>query len=111
MKKTSFFMEEAGEEVMLYLKKRECDMKVGAMLQKEEHCWVSFTKNMIYISRDHSRIVWMFNGGIPPGCKQPKLRFYSSKPAVKFGSTLITFKGDKAVDNYRRAKELIGEWQ
>ena len=42
--------------------------------------------------------------------KYPKLTFYATKYVMKYGSTVITFKGKNAAKNFKTAKELIGKW-
>ena len=42
--------------------------------------------------------------------KYPKLTFYATKYVMKYGSTVITFKGKNAADNFKTAKALIGKW-
>ena len=94
--------------VQVYQRKQECDIKVGNIMQQKG--WVSITKNMIYLSRDKGRSYALFDNCAKYNVRHPKLIFYKTKLALKYGSTLVTFKGDKARDNFNCAKELIGDW-
>ena len=94
--------------LMLYQKKQQCDIKVGTNIQKNG--WVSFSNNMIYISRDKGRSYALFDNCAKANVRRPKLTFYTTKYAVKYGSTVITFKGKSAAANYAAAKKLIGKW-
>ncbi len=93
---------------MLYQKKQQCDMRVGKTIQNSG--WVSFSKDYIYICRDKGRSYALFANCAESNTRRPKLTFYTTKLAVKYGSTVITFQGKRAAENFKTAKQLIGKW-